>query len=269
MLAIPKVSIITVCLNSKQYIEDTIQSVCGQTYKNIEYVIIDGGSTDGSLDIIEKYEKNITYSVSEPDRGIADAFNKGIRASTGEIIGFLNSQDYYINNSVIQKIIDIFIINPEIKILYGKTNIIPETSSDIVAVMGEKFTKELMKKRSIIPHPSVFIKREVFENYGLFQLKYKIAMDYEFLLRVTRYCPPFFIDEVLSIMRLGGMSDTNKYSVCAELFKAQISHNVPFLDSLKTLFYHYLTCTGLKCLRVFNIYSLDHLYKKFGITSKL
>ncbi len=266
---IPKVSIITVCLNSKKNIEDTIKRVCRQTYKNIKNIIIDGGSTDGTVDIIKKYVKNVTHWVSEPDRGIADAFNKGIRASSGEIIAFLNSQDYYINESVIQKVIDTFIQNPEIKIVYGKTYFITGNSSEIVAVMGEKYSEERMRKRSIIPHPSVFIKREVFESYGLFQLKYKIAMDYEFLLRVTRYCKPLFIDDVLAIMRVGGISETHKYAVCTELFKAQVANNIPFLYSLKTLLYHYITHTGLKCLRLFHVYSLDHLYKKIGFKNKL
>ncbi len=260
----PKVSIITVCLNSNNFLEKTIRSVREQTYKNIEYIIIDGGSTDGTTEIIKKYERDIDYWVSEPDEGISDAFNKGVPASTGEIIGFLNSQDYYLNNNVIQKIVDIFINNHKVKIVYGKTYYVPVDSSEIVGVMGEKFTEERMGKRNIMPHQSVFTKREVFERFGLFLLDYKFAMDYEHLLRATKFYPPLFLDEGLAVMRLGGVSDTNKFAVCTELFKAQIANKMPFLRSLNTLLYHYLTSAGLKFLRLSNIYTLRHLYKKLG-----
>ncbi len=264
----PLVSIITVCLNSEKFIENTIRSVREQTYKNIEYIVIDGGSTDGTTDVIKKYEKDIHYWRTEPDRGISDAFNKGLQASTGEIIGFLNSEDYYVNDNVIKRIVDVFNQNHDARIVYGKTYYVPENSSEIVGVMGEKFTEERMEKRNIMPHQSVFTKREVFERFGVFQLQYKFAMDYEYLLRATRFYPPFFIDEGLAVMRLGGISDTDKFAVCTELFKAQVANNVSVLSSLKTLFYYYLTSAGLKCLRLFRIYTLGHLFKKIGLRSK-
>ena len=260
----PKVSLITVCLNSKKYLENTIRSILGQTYKNIEHIIIDGGSTDGTTEVIRKYEKDIGYWVSEPDRGISDAFNKGLHASTGEIIGFLNSEDYYVNDNVIQRIVGVFNQNAEARIVYGKTYYVPENSSEIVGVMGEQFTDERMKKRNIMPHQSVFAKREVFDRFGLFKLHYKFAMDYEYFLRASRFYHPLFIDEGLAVMRLGGISDTDKFAVCTELYKAQIANNVSLLSSLFTLLYHYFTSAGLKCLRLFHIYTLGHLFKKFG-----
>lgn len=266
---LPKVSIITVCFNSAQFLEKTIRSVREQTYKNIEYIIIDGGSTDGTTEVIKQSEKHIDYWVSEPDEGISDAFNKGITASKGEIIGFLNSQDYYFNKNVIQKIVDSFINNQEVKIVYGKTYYVPMDSSEIVGVMGEKFTQERMRKRNIMPHQSTFTKREVFERFGLFRLDYKFAMDYEYLLRATKYYPPIFLDEGIAVMRLGGISDTDKFAVCTELFKAQIANNVSVLSSLKALVYHYITSAGLKCLRLVHIYTLDHLYKKLGFIKKI
>ncbi len=264
----PLVSIITVCLNSGKFLEETIRSVRGQTYKNIEYIIIDGGSTDGTTDIIKRYEKDIDYWVSEPDKGISDAFNKGLQASTGGIIGFLNSEDYYMNEKVIQKIVDVFNQNQGARIVYGKTYYVPEDSSEIVGVMGEQFTEESMRKRNIMPHQSVFTKREVFERFGSFLLDYKFAMDYEYLLRATKYYTPIFLDEGLAVMRLGGVSDTDKFAVCTELFKAQIANSMPFLSSLKTLLYHYFTSAGLKCLRFFHIYTLSHLFKKLGFIKK-
>lgn len=261
----PKISIITVCLNSAKFMESTILSVLNQTYKNIEYIIIDGGSTDGTAEIIKKYEGKIDYWVSEPDKGISDAFNKGILASTGEIIGFINSQDYYFSCDVIQKIVAVFINNKEAKIVYGKTYYVPVDSSEIVGVMGEEFTEERMSKRNIMPHQSLFVRREVFEQFGLFRLEYKIVMDYEHLLRVTKTYKPFFLNEGLAVMTLGGISDTDKFTVCTELFKAQIANKAPLLSSLTTLIYHYLTSAGLRLLRFFNIYTLRHLYKKAGL----
>ncbi|MDP3111932.1 MAG: glycosyltransferase family 2 protein, partial [Thermodesulfovibrionales bacterium] len=256
---------ITICLNSEKFLEETILSVLNQSYKNIEYIIIDGGSTDGTLDIIKRYEDRIDYWVSEPDKGISDAFNKGILASKGDIIGFLNSQDYYFSNDVIQKIAGLFNTNPGAGIVYGKTYYVPVNSSEIVGVMGERFTEERMRKRNIMPHQSVFTKREVFDQFGLFRLEYKIVMDYEFLLRATKSYTPFFLDEGLAVMTLGGISDTDKFTVCTELFKAQIANKAPLLSSLTTLICHYLTSAGLRLLRFFNIYTLRHLYKKVGL----
>jgi len=258
----PKVSIITVCLNSEKFLEETIRSVRGQTYNHIEYIIIDGGSSDGTTEIIRNNEKDVDYWVSEPDQGISDAFNKGMIASTGEIIGFLNSQDYYLNSNVIEKIVNVFINNQEVRIVYGKTYYVPIDSSEIVGVMGEEFAEGKMIKRNIMPHQSVFMKREVFNRFGLFLLNYRFAMDYEYTLRATKYYPPFFIDKGLAVMRLGGLSDTDKFAVCTELFKAQLANKAPFLGSFITLLYHYLTSTGLKFLRLFNIYTLAHLHKK-------
>lgn len=268
MTELPLVSVITVVLNGEKHLEQTILSVINQSYENIEYIIIDGGSTDRTLDIIKKYEDRIDYWVSEPDKGISDAFNKGILASIGEIIGFLNSQDYYFNDNVIQRIIDVFKDNEEVKIVYGKTYYVPVDSSEIVGIMGEEYTGKRISKRNIMPHQSVFTKKEVFERFGLFQLNYKFVMDYEYLLRATKIYPPFFLDEGLAVMRLGGISDTNKFAVCTELFKAQIANGAPFISSLSTLLYHYVTSAASKLLRLFNIYTLYHLYVKLGLKSE-
>ena len=261
----PKVSIITVCLNSEKFLEQTIQSVLKQTYQNIEYIIIDGGSWDNTQEIITRYEENIDYWVSEPDKGISDAFNKGLLSSTGEIIGFLNSQDYYFDRNVIEKVVNAFTNKQAASIVYGKVYYVPIDSSEVVGVVGERFTKKRMMKRNIMPHQSVFMKRHVFHRFGQFRLNYRIAMDYEYTLRATKFYKPIFLDEGLAVMRFGGISDMDKFAVCTELCKAQMANNVPFLRSFITLIYHYITSAGLKFLRLFNIYSLGHLYKKLGM----
>jgi len=261
----PKVSIITICLNSEEFIEDTIRSVLGQTYGNIEHVIIDGGSTDGTVDVIKKYENDIAYWVSEKDNGISDAFNKGVRASSGDIIAFLNSQDFYMDNYVISRVIRIFAEHTAVNIVYGKTCYVPADSKEIVGMMGLPFTRKGMRKSNIMPHQSVFTKRNVFERFGLYNLDYRYAMDYEHLLRVTETETPFFTDDVFSAMKLGGVSDTDKFAVNADLFRAQINNGVPVLKAFPRLIFHDMTSFGLKVLRLFNIYTLGHLYKKLGL----
>lgn len=261
----PKVSIITICMNSGKYMESTIRNVRSQTYGNIEYVVIDGGSRDNTQELLKAHDKEIDYWISEPDRGISDAFNKGVRASTGEIIAFLNSQDYYYSNESVARAVQLFSEHPESTIVYGKTCYVPEHSDEIVGVMGEKFTREGMQKRNIMPHQSAFIKRSVFDRFGLYKLDYRYAMDYEHLLRVTGTETPYFIDEIWAVMRLGGISDSNKFSVSKDLFRAQISHGVPFFTAFRLLVYHDAVALGLRILRYFGVYTLGHLFKKIGV----
>lgn len=261
----PKVSVITVSLNSGQLIEDTIRSVREQSYGNIEHVIIDGGSTDGTVDVIRRYEKEIAHWVSEPDRGISDAFNKGIRASTGEIVGFLNSQDYYFTERSVERIVRAFRENPGREIVYGKTYYVPVDSTRIVGVMGEPFTREKMRKRNIIPHQSAFLRRGVFERHGPYRPDYRFAMDYEHLLRVTAFHEPLFLDEGIAVMRLGGVSDTRKFRVSDELYRAQREHGVALPAALATLLSNSVASAGGRLLRAFGVYTLGQLLRKAGL----
>ena len=260
----PKVSIITICLNSGKYMESTIRNVRSQTYGNIEYVVIDGGSRDNTQEILKAHHKEIDYWISEPDKGISDAFNKGVRASTGDIIAFLNSQDYYYHNEVVARAVQLFSEHPESTIVYGKTCYVPEHSHEIVGTMGMPFTQDSMRKRNITPHQSVFMKRSVFERYGLYKLDYRYVMDYEHLLRCTETEHPYLTDEIWAVMRLGGASDSDKFSVIREMFRAQRECGVSFPQAVGFLLYHALVVLALKILRVFNIYTLDHLFKKIG-----
>lgn len=264
----PKVSIITVCLNSISFLEDTLRSVREQTYSNIEYIVIDGGSKDGTKEIIKKHEIEIDYWVSEPDHGISDAFNKGVMAATGDIIAFLNSQDYYAGPEVIAKVMKLFAEHPETSIVYGKTCYVPADSNEIVGIMGERFERRRMLIRNIMPHQSVFMKNYIFKEFGLYDHNYKYAMDYEHLLRVTEVEKPLFTDELLAVMRLGGISDTDKFAVCTELFLAQRANGVSLFHASATLFYHYLTSAGLKALRLFRFYTLGHFYEKIGLSEQ-
>lgn len=172
----PLVSIITVSYNAVSTIEATINSIINQTYINIEYIIIDGGSNDGTIDIIKKYANKISYWTSEPDKGIYDAMNKGIQIAKGEWINFMNCGDSFYNSSVIN---DIFTKEISSDVIYGNTLLLLKNGNYIV---GPKELK-IMKKQLPFYHQSSFVKRKLMNKY-LFDIKYKICADYNFFHQI-------------------------------------------------------------------------------------
>lgn len=176
-----KISIITVCFNSAKTIEQTIKSVIKQDYPNIEYVIVDGGSTDGTLDIIRKYENYISYWISEPDEGIYDAMNKGIDRTTGDVVAFLNSDDWY-NDGAIRYVAN-NIMNTQAGISCYEVNL---CTGNEVRKRNLKIAERASNLRIVMIycHQAVFAERSLFEKYGKFDIRYKIAADYEWLLRM-------------------------------------------------------------------------------------
>ena len=209
-----KVSIITVVYNGADTIEQTIQSVLGQTYKNIEYIIIDGASTDGTQEIIGKYQNRIAYFISEKDKGIYDAMNKGIEHATGDVIGIINSDDWYEIDAVEKAVSTLN--KYEADVIYGRIfcGARPEEMS-LVPI----YLLETLWYHMAISHPSVFVKKSIYDIYGLFNIKYKIAADYELMLRLYSNNVKFaFIDEVLAYFRTGGISQTLMYEMYMEEF---------------------------------------------------
>lgn len=174
-----KISIITVCLNSEQTIEQTIQSVINQNDSDYEYIIVDGKSTDNTLNIIDKYKNKISAIVSEHDNGIYDAMNKGIALATGEIIGIINSDDWY-EPGTFREVKKCF-QNSDAELVYGNMNLIfdSEMKKTLVPKDLEKIRYEME-----VPHPTVFIKKEIYEKYGKYNTQYRIAADYELILRL-------------------------------------------------------------------------------------
>ena len=172
-LQIPKISVVTVCYNAAETIEKTILSVINQTYQNIEYIIIDGASTDGTVDIVNKYRDKITHFVSEPDKGIYDAMNKGIIAATGEWINFMNAGDEFYDNNVLSTIAPQM---DNVDIVYGDTM--------MVYSIGKKLEKPMplsqIIDRMVFGHQATFIKTEYHKNH-LFDLSYKSSADFKFL----------------------------------------------------------------------------------------
>ncbi|MFH1903525.1 MAG: glycosyltransferase family 2 protein [Candidatus Omnitrophota bacterium] len=175
----PLVSIITVCLNSEKHLEETIKSVLGQTYQNIEYVIIDGGSTDGTLDIIKKYRSRIAYWVSEPDQGLYDAMNKGIALAKGELVGILNSDDYYQPDAV-EIIVNEFKKDKEAGVFWGDTELLFNDGKYREVVLGR--SEKIGTPRWCINHPSSFVKREIYQKWR-YDLRYRISADFDLFLK--------------------------------------------------------------------------------------
>ena len=173
-----KVSIITVSFNSVKTIEQTIKSVINQTYKNIEYILLDGASTDGTQQIIEKYKDRISYYVSEKDSGLYYAMNKGIEIATGDIVGIINSDDWYAQDAV-QSVIDSF-QQDEPDLVYGKIICV---SSDGTERIVRKTPLDKIWYSMAVSHPSVFVKKKYIMNLELLILNYKCAADYELMLR--------------------------------------------------------------------------------------
>lgn len=208
----PKVSIITVCYNSERTIEDTLQSIINQSYQNIEYIVIDGVSTDSTLTIINKYKDKITTIVSEKDNGIYDAINKGIRLATGDIIANLNSDDFYIDNNVIADVVATF-GKEKTDTLYADLYYVDAVDTNkIVRYWKSKQYKEgLFLKGWMPPHPTFFVKKEVYQKYGLFDLQFKSAADYEIMLRfIHRFKTSIaYLPRVIVKMRVGGVSNAS------------------------------------------------------------
>jgi glycosyltransferase involved in cell wall biosynthesis len=206
----PTVSIITASFNCDRTIAGTVHSVLSQTYPNIEYIIIDGSSTDGTIELIKSFGNKIQIFISEPDQGIYDAINKGIRLSTGDIIGILNSDDFFYDNNVIQKVVDAF-ENNDIDAVYGDVKFVdPANTSKIVRYYSSKHFNPGKFKYGFMPaHPSFYVKRELFEIFDYYKTDYKIAADFELLVRFmyVNQIRCKYIEMPFVCMRPGGISN--------------------------------------------------------------
>ena len=207
-----KVSIITVTLNSSDFLIDCLKSVKSQSYKNIEHIIIDGGSTDKTLSILQARKKDLSVIISSKDKGIYDAMNKGIKLATGDIIGFLNSDDFYPNKDVILKVVNHFKNNCMYKIYYADLIYVDRfnISKNIRYVKSQKYRYGLFSKGWSPPHPTFFVLNSVYKHLGNFNISYRFASDFDLMLRfLEKYkIRSQYIPDVLVKMRMGGL--TNK-----------------------------------------------------------
>lgn len=202
-----KVSIITVSYNSASTIEHTINSVINQDYPDIEYIIVDGKSTDGTLDTIKKYENKISKTISEKDEGIYFAINKGIQLATGDIIGILNSDDFYVHGRVISKVVQTFISKNADAVYADLVYVLKDDTGKIFRYWkAGEYKHGLFKKGWMPPHPTFFVKKEVYDKYGLYNTKLFLAADYELMLRFIHKMKISlsYLPQVIVKMRVGG-----------------------------------------------------------------
>lgn len=238
------VTIITVCRNSSATISATLKSVAEQSYSNIEHIIIDGNSTDNTMDIVKEYP-HIKKAISEPDKGIYDAMNKGIAVSTGDIVGLLNSDDFFANNEVISKIVSAFLKKSETMIVFGDVWFVSKQNTQKVVrtFLGTNFHRKRLQFGFAPPHPTVYVRRNIIEEYGDYDLKYTIAADFEWMLRVFKISEIKFeyLKELVVKMRDGGTSNSGLYSkwkIAKEMtlaLKTHKMHNNILLSQVKFL----------------------------------
>jgi glycosyltransferase involved in cell wall biosynthesis len=244
-----KITIITVSYNSASTIRETIDSVLSQDYPNIEYIIVDGLSTDGTQAIVLSYGTKISKFVSERDKGLYDAMNKGINMATGEVVGILNSDDLYLNSKVVSEVASVF-NKKNVDIVYGdlfyfKTGF-PDTP--LRYYKGGEFSLRRVRYGLMPPHPTFFIKKDVYEKYGKFDLQFTLSADFDLILRFLGvYKVPFqYLPSVLVKMRTGGKSTSSlrrtmimnredldscrKYGIKSNLFKFYLKYPIKLLN---------------------------------------
>ena len=230
-----KISIITICLNRHKVIRETIESVLSQNYNNIEYIVIDGGSSDGSLETINSYSSNIDCLISESDNGIYQAINKGLSRVTGDVVGLLHAGDLLYDNNVISNVVGRF-KQYDSDLIYGHSVVYTEDRKKIIRKnVSPEYKDNLMKYGWFPSHQSIYFKSSVFDQYGNYNENYKIAADYELLLRVllVHKLKAKRLDMFLLKFHLGGASSKNIMSVVEsnyECFKAWKNNNltIPF-----------------------------------------
>ena len=224
----PDFSIVTVSFNSEKTIERTIKSILNQSHKNYEYIIIDGGSKDGTNEIIERYKPqfkaNLTH-ISEPDKGIYDGMNKGIALANGTIVGLLNSDDYYFEDSL-SKVYKAYHETDGKTIISGELIFKSETGEQLLRTSEERFLKKTRQYKNGVRHPATFVPKEIYDAVGLFNLNYKIAADAELMYRIYEAKFKFkFVNEPFLVMADGGASNSKG------LFKQLVHENWLFLKT--------------------------------------
>ena len=230
----PLVSVITASFNAADFIEQTISSVLSQSFQNLEYIIIDGGSRDGTVEIIRKYESSLVYWHSKPDRGLAHAFNLGLSQAHGAWILYLNADDYFFDRQAVESMVPHLLENRDADVVFGQVALTPRNDVNSVsfpAIYGGPWRWKEFRLICTIPHQAAFTRREFFDRVGRFDESWRIAVDYEHYLRAGPTLAAWFIPQKVSVMRAGGLSLSNLLPSLKEWKKAQIAHKStnPFL----------------------------------------
>lgn len=230
-----KISVITVCYNAVSTIESSIFSLVNQDYENVEYIVIDGGSADGTLDILNRYSDRISFLLSEPDFGIYDAINKGIKYATGEVIGLLHANDRFASNDILSTVAETF-KQKKVDAVYGNLIFYSEKGKIVRKWKSANCTPLLLELGWMPPHPTLFIKKEIYNQYGIYRLDFGTAADYELILRLLyRFkIKTFYVNKIFTKMLTGGISNKNIFNHVSgnkNDFKAMKMHKLsaPFI----------------------------------------
>lgn len=226
----PRISIITVAFNAQNTIERCINSVLRQKFKNFEYIIIDGGSTDNTRKIINNYRNNIDVFISEPDNGIYDAMNKGIALATGDVVGTVNADDYYADDDVLNSIAKVF-TEQDTSILYGDLDYVGQSDKIIRKWRSGMYRRGMFNWGWMPPHPTFYCKKNLFDRLGAYKLNYGSAGDYELMLRFIHLnnIGAYYLNKVLIKMVIGGISNkslSNRVQAMRFDLKAMRDNNI-------------------------------------------
>jgi glycosyltransferase involved in cell wall biosynthesis len=228
----PKISVITVCYNSAATIVDTLRSVNAQTYADVEHIVVDGGSTDETLAIVRAEGARVTTLVSEPDRGIYDAMNKGLRLATGDVIGFINSDDFLASPDVFAKIALAF-ADPEVGAVYGDLCYVRKANPAQVVRhwRSSPFKPGLFARGWAPPHPTFYVRRELYERFGGYELAYPLASDHELMARFleVHHVHSLYVPELFVRMRTGGATNRSLANIAQqnrEIWRAMRKHGL-------------------------------------------
>tara|TARA_B100001750_G_C15515508_1_gene606787 strand:- start:1766 stop:2587 length:822 start_codon:yes stop_codon:yes gene_type:complete len=257
----PLVSIVTTCFNAEKTIERAIKSVIDQYYNNIEYIIIDACSTDGTKKIIQKYKNHINYFISEKDNGISDGWNKGIERCKGEFIQILNSDDYIPKNKIIESI-NCFNKNSNASYVFGDLIMVNDNSDPLYRIKGdENYSREIEYWTPRINHPTLMVKKAIYDKYGHFNKKYKIAMDYEWLLRIHKQgAIGYYSEKIISFMQEGGQSE-KLISAINEEYNIAVKYGKPKIIIISIQIIRYIKTNVRKLIETLFHFKYKKLYR--------
>jgi glycosyltransferase involved in cell wall biosynthesis len=253
----PQVTIITIVYNGEQHIADTIRSVIAQDYPNLEYIIVDGGSTDNTLGIVKEFGTAVTTIISEKDEGISDAFNKGLRIAKGAIIGMINADDWY-EDGAVKKAVSAM-EDGNVDVVYGDLRLWRGDAIDFVYTGSHSH----LEKEMTVNHPTVFVRKNCYDQFGLFDKQYKCAMDYDLLLRfMVNKCRFRHVPSVLANMRWEGLSDSRWMLGVRETLAIK-DHYFPGRKGRNRIYFykHVLAISLPRLLKRFGLSSLTRIYR--------
>ncbi len=242
-----KISIITATYNSGKTIRDTIESVLKQSYTDYEYIIKDGGSKDTTLDVCREYVTRFAGRmkiISSPDKGIYDAMNQGFKAATGEVLMLINSDDLFAREDAVELVVKAFENHPEVEGVYADLYYVSQNNTDNIVRVWKTGKQKPMRRGWLPAHPTFYVRREVYEKYGYFNLNYPLAADFELMLRFVEkhQIKLHYLPEYLVKMRLGGATSKNIQNIYrqdVETLRAFKENNLPG-GSIMYLFWRYL-----------------------------